>query len=908
MLAELGRLLTRLTKMQSDIDSQKGSLRDHEHKFAAQRLVKDASDMATHLEARLETATQAAEPILSEKSAPVAPKLFLVRVVEALKEHASKESKTFQQIFKQICAKDNLTETEFVTYLQNLPELKGEEVIDFSEEDLKQCFLLMCADGSDEVTESKFLAQFRTTYVCTTSVAMTDVAAVKGAKTTAKLQIDDIVEALDVPIRDTDLGILRVKAKAQMGAVEGFVTISNNQGTVYLEPRSEQDESKVLIEKTLDELQEEIAKALTFMDQKSQELSKVRGGPLSTSKGELMKLRPRVNKVQVAHNSLKRRVTDAQRQHDQAMEAEKRRQREAVERKAVAAIIAKANEQVDTLQAEVDKVVPAAEAFLNGNGAELESSANAMEGVEGDLNSAIEKMEMAIDKLKVDIEGLRTSKGPSTEARNAQNKLKVRVGSLGAKCKTLLTALRALRQQMESDAYTAVAGVLRAHVQKENIEAAALFKILGKGKDVTAESLRAYIQKIPGSDLRPAQLELALSRYKARGLSKLSLMAVLQEYWKCVKEIAITTAFDVKESKTIRKIELREIVEITEAGKVDESVGLQRVRCRALVDLKEGWLSLKGNQGTSFMERTMKPYYFCEQEVQLQSGFNCNSPATHKVESGKVLEILEGPRNEPAVELFRVRGKASKDGKTGWVTLKGEQGSANIEKMKLFECKASIALTDSFDISAGKPIRKLDVGETLNVIEGPKEDPSRSLVRVMVKTRKDSKEGWVTTKGNQGTAFVEETDKHYVCKQSTPLENRMPAGSGAMLRMLEVDELFDVLEGPKMQTKEGELRVRARCLGEGGEGWFTVTSANVRPWSPDYTCKQSTDLHNKVDMASAEVVRKIEQGESLEALEAPEMTADALRVHVRAEKDGAVGYVSVKGEKGAVFLQPILGM
>jgi len=331
------------------------------------------------------------------------------------------------------------------------------------------------------------------------------------------------------------------------------------------------------------------------------------------------------------------------------------------------------------------------------------------------------------------------------------------------------------------------------------------------------------------------------------------------------------------------------------------------VRCRALQDGKEGWATLRGNQGTAFMERAPKPYYCCEEEVRLTLDFASSSEEARRIEPGEVLEVLEGPRQEDPLEFMRLKGKAGKDGKVGWVTMKGPQGTDVLERCKVLLCKQSIAITTTFDIAEGKAIRKLDVGEALEVIEGPKEDPVRSLTRVKARTKNDGKEGWVTLKGNQGTDYAEESDRHYVCRAAVALERRFASGSEA-LRTLDEGEVLEALDGPKAESKEGSKRVRGRNISDGSEGWFTLSDRNCSPWTPQYKCTQSTVINDALSIKDAKAVRKLEVGEVLEALETPvlEKGAGLLRIRVRAEKDGACGWATVRGNQGTVMLKPVL--
>merc|ERR1712196_335014 len=97
--------------------------------------------------------------------------------------------------------------------------------------------------------------------------------------------------------------------------------------------------------------------------------------------------------------------------------------------------------------------------------------------------------------------------------------------------------------------------------------------------------------------------------------------------------------------------------------------------------------------------------------------------------------------------------------------------------------------------------------------------------------KRDGKEGWVTLKGNQGTSYIEETEKHMVCKRAVAMQGRLASDSN-VVRELEEGEVFEMADGPKVESKAGNKRVRGRNLGDSKEGWFTLTTSNMKPWSP----------------------------------------------------------------------------
>merc|ERR1719330_549290 len=125
--------------------------------------------------------------------------------------------------------------------------------------------------------------------------------------------------------------------------------------------------------------------------------------------------------------------------------------------------------------------------------------------------------------------------------------------------------------------------------------------------------------------------------------------------------------------------------------------------------------------------------------------------------------MLEGPRREILGNAIRARGKATRDGATGWFTVKSKQGQSLVEPGKsTFTCTSGIALTNDMNIKDCKVLRKLDKGEVLMVVEGPIDDDAAGVTRIKVKASKDEMEGWVTTKGNAGSVYATESGRTYI--------------------------------------------------------------------------------------------------------------------------------------------------
>merc|ERR1719188_1995668 len=144
-----------------------------------------------------------------------------------------------------------------------------------------------------EVTKEDFLLQFQVKYVVGAIVSMTDTLVVKGSKPVRKLEVNEVVEALEEPTKDEALGVLRVKAKAEKDGKVGYITFAGNQGTVYLEDYSPFVACERRVQQSIKDMYDVISQTGRFVDSKIGELKNVTAGPLSDTKGELAKLKPR---------------------------------------------------------------------------------------------------------------------------------------------------------------------------------------------------------------------------------------------------------------------------------------------------------------------------------------------------------------------------------------------------------------------------------------------------------------------------------------------------------------------------------------------------------------------------------------------------------------------------------------
>jgi len=925
VLKEFQEMFAKLAPLQTKLDEQRKDANDKEHRFVATCLMQEASEMFKVLDAKLEKLHETAMMFTASGGQELQALVRLGHLLEVLRRHAAATSKTPSALFAELAKAsgegdgcDRLMPAGIVTALKSLqPELPDLSDLLGTEEEQELLpaavsqMDVASAEGSG-ISPEKFEEHMKLSYLCVAVVTMTSEREV-GSTTVRKLEVNEVLEALGVARREPQSGLVRVECKAKDDA-QGFVTVAGSGGTTYLEVYTPFMACVRTAEEALADSYESVSQTVAYLKQKHDELRSTRGAAaLQDLKEQLQNLRVRGTRAQVAHSDVKNKVAEAKNRHERQLEALKKKRQQAEEKLAADTITGEASSMVDDLIAKVTAACAEATSVLSnctGTGANSAGSLQALEQVEKDLQSAVEACQEGEAKImKTVMEEIRNaSKGPLFDARKVMFRLKVKLSPLPNNCKKHLRTIEEKKKEVVEDVRQMVADLLREHAINHDLSSDALFEQLrkaGEGDDtaedgtITLASFRTFL--LNSVRMGEAELELALQGFEAN-LTRFALLDLVEEYRTCVKEVAVTPALEVKGSTAMRKLELEETVEVLGQHSTEEAAGLLRSRCRALRDNLEGWVTLNGNQGTAFLKRISKPYYFCKAETPLMECCASTGKPLGTARHGELLEVLEGPRLEKTAEVSKAKGKAIKDAKVGSVLFKDESGKCFFELLDVLLCKGCVALTDNFDIGACKAIRKLEVGEKLQALEEPREDAKRHLVRMKVKALSDGKEGWATSQGNQGTMYVAENNRHYTCTHSVDLET-----TAGEVRRLEPGEHFELLSDPTTESRQGKLFARGRCLSSSaqvGEGWFAVDEA-VQPWIHRQKCAKDATLRTSMD-ADAEVVRELAAGEDVEICQAPEPSASSgggtLMVRVRAKKDGVAGFLPLFGEDGQALL------
>merc|ERR1712187_44316 len=109
-----------------------------------------------------------------------------------------------------------------------------------------------------------------------------------------------------------------------------------------------------------------------------------------------------------------------------------------------------------------------------------------------------------------------------------------------------------------------------------------------------------------------------------------------------------------------------------------------------------------------------------------------------------------------------------------------------------------------------KIIRKLEAGEVLELFAGPIEEAETGLMKVRAKSVQDAKEGWVTSMGNKGSAYLEPVGTFYKCVKETNLGDGSEITAKAIRKIVK-GEMAQMM-GPEQKDASGVMRMKARML------------------------------------------------------------------------------------------------
>eukprot|EP00928_Gymnodinium_smaydae_P016845 TRINITY_DN16376_c0_g1_i2.p1 TRINITY_DN16376_c0_g1~~TRINITY_DN16376_c0_g1_i2.p1 ORF type:complete len:1086 (-),score=275.43 TRINITY_DN16376_c0_g1_i2:89-3049(-) len=355
---------------------------------------------------------------------------------------------------------------------------------------------------------------------------------------------------------------------------------------------------------------------------------------------------------------------------------EKARKQAEDERQAAAQKVAdEASELLAVAEATVAKADAESRTLTRGGDSlssdELRSASASIEAI---VAQAKEEVVKAQEKVKEFEEECGTHEELKSVASRALPSLQQRCSSAEALMERSIGVAKDALEKAVQKAY--------AEVEGKRTEALTAIRERMKKESLDLEKLKAFLGELENVELPEGMADkLAkhlVSDFEVEALSKQNFADMMRLYYKCVKQTTISEELAIK-SKTSRRLDVNEVLEALEPPTMDEVAKLQRVKCRALSDDVTGWVTIAGNQGTTFLA-TGGDVYDCVKETVVTDVLSVKDGTTvRKLAKGEAVRVLEFPKKDDSVGVKRIKGKAVLDGTVGWMTVCSNQGTIYLE-------------------------------------------------------------------------------------------------------------------------------------------------------------------------------------------------------------------------------------
>lgn len=231
------------------------------------------------------------------------------------------------------------------------------------------------------------------------------------------------------------------------------------------------------------------------------------------------------------------------------------------------------------------------------------------------------------------------------EAKVEFARLQLRCKGLERRGKAVAERVCARFEQLVSEVQNAALDALRlaARHDDEGYDVDKLFGQLARGgADITCDQLCDFLARVE-PPMPEDRARLAFKRIAPHGLTRRKFAAALIDFRRVIRDITLTSVFEIQTASKVRKLAPGELLEATGPARTDANLALQRVPCRVVRDGATGWVTVGSAGGTAYLERAAQPMLWCSQAVTMREAMHDSSKTVQYVQPGDVLELLEGP-------------------------------------------------------------------------------------------------------------------------------------------------------------------------------------------------------------------------------------------------------------------------
>jgi len=596
----------RVSKCMQELATIKKSTKKHEQLASGKLMLADATAQVATLAAVVKKATDACAPLLEQGGKEYLVDHSVRTLALALQAHMKEKELTEETLFQE-AGKDA---KGFVSYLGKLPEAIGHDELNaFSEERRTEIFKRVSSDGK-KISLEDFKGIFKQSYTCIKPVVITDRFEIEGSETVCKLSPNAVLELFGIQKEDAN-GMVRSECKSDEH--KGWVTIKQKKGMTFLNAITLFTKFSKTMESEIAEAQRAVQKVSGFVKEKSRP-NPSDEAPLKDARLEIGKLMEKATEANKAMSELQRKVSDAKREYSAKERSESNAHIEARNLKEAAPYFEGPKAKLEAVDGIVSEAENAASSLVSLSGEELQAfatPASVLEVVEKASASSVEKVKELKEALKEQnkvVAEVSPQTGGTAEAKTQLRQIQAKVDEAAKKLQKLLATVKSKCGQIVNPKLDVASSAIRKYAQKESLSGDALFDKFKVEDKITEESFCKLVASLDSTPVMPEVAKLIFQKLGKDGITKDAFLGFFVVYYKVTKTIAFTDIIDIAQCKTLRKASIGEVLELLEDPVKDETNGVTRIRAKATKEpIVEGWVTLSGNQGSEFLEKTKKP-------------------------------------------------------------------------------------------------------------------------------------------------------------------------------------------------------------------------------------------------------------------------------------------------------------
>jgi hypothetical protein len=273
----------------------------------------------------------------------------------------------------------------------------------------------------------------------------------------------------------------------------------------------------------------------------------------------------------------------------------------------------------------------------------------------------------------------------------------------------------------------------------------------------------------------------------------------------------------------LKELQPGEVVEHL-AGPQDVLEGSDlRVRGVACHEEVSGWLHVRDKKGGTLAALSTDVQKCMEAVAMTDVADFGKCTMVRRINAGEALVLLPDKAVKPSEGGSRSKFRACSDGREGWVTTLGSQGTVYVKPgQKHYVCQQATPMHAGLGAESAV-VRVLMPGEAFAAFEEPREVAGAARQTLYRVRTADNEEGWISSTVDEE---VQAWSSRCVVLKPSPLTKTLPANEAAevieVVRLLEPGEVVDVVELPTLDVTTGQLRARCVARNDKALGWTTV--------------------------------------------------------------------------------------